>query len=52
MPMFIRIREKYKRHHVIAAWGINAVSKIRYLGIMLDSKLDWYPHTHTHTHRI
>jgi hypothetical protein len=34
MPMFIRNREKYKRHPVIVALGINIVSKIRYLGIM------------------
>ena len=25
---------------------------MRYLGIILDCKLDWYPHTHTHTHTI
>jgi hypothetical protein len=43
--MFIRNRAKYKRHHVILAWGINVVSKMKYLEIMLDSKLDWYPHT-------
>jgi hypothetical protein len=47
IPMFIRKREEHKRHPTIFAWGINVVSKIRYLGIMLDCKLDWYPHTHT-----
>jgi hypothetical protein len=43
--MFIRNREKYTCHPVIVAWGINIASKMRYLRIMLDSKLDWYPHT-------
>jgi ribonuclease HI len=43
--MFIRNRKNYKRHPVIVAWGINVVSKMRYLRIMLDSQLDWYPHT-------
>jgi len=47
MPMFIRKREEYKRHPTIVAWGINVVSKMRYLGIILDCKLDWYPHTHS-----
>jgi hypothetical protein len=47
MPMFTRNKEKYKHHPVIVAWGIDVVSKMRYLGIMLGSKLDWYPHTHS-----
>jgi ribonuclease HI len=45
MPMFIRNREEYKQHPVIEAWGLKVVSKMKYLGLMLDSKLDWYPHT-------
>jgi hypothetical protein len=45
MPMFIRKREEYKRHPTIVAWGINVVSKMRYLGTILDCKLDWFPHT-------
>ena len=45
MPMFIRNRKVYKRHPTIVAWGINVVSKMWYLGIILDCKLDWYPHT-------
>ena len=45
MPMFIRNRDEYKQHPVIVAWGLKVVSKMRYLGLMLDSKLDWYPHT-------
>jgi len=43
--MFVRKREEYKRHPTIVAWGINVVSKMRYLGIILDCKLDWFPHT-------
>jgi len=45
MPMFTRKRGEYKRHPTIVAWGINVVSKMRYLGIILDCKLDWFPHT-------
>jgi len=45
MSMFIRNRDVYKRHPTTVAWGINVVSKMRYLGIILDFKLDWYPHT-------
>ena len=45
MPMFIRNREVYIRHPTIVAWGINIVTKMRYLGIILVCKLDWYPHT-------
>jgi len=36
MPMFIRKREEYKRHPTIVAWGIKVVSKMRYLGIIID----------------
>jgi hypothetical protein len=45
MPMLIKNREVYKRHSTIVAWGINVASKMRYLGIILDCKLEWYPHT-------
>jgi len=40
MPMFTGNREDFKRHSTIVAWGIKIVSKMRYLGIMLDCKLD------------
>jgi hypothetical protein len=45
MPMFIRKRDEYKRHPTTVAWGINVVSKMSYLGIILDCKLDWFPHS-------
>jgi len=45
MPVFIRKREEYKWHLTIVAWGINVVSKMIYFVIILDSKLDWFPHT-------
>ena len=45
MPMLIRNREDYKNNPITASWGLNIVSKMRHLGIMLDSKLEWYPHT-------
>ena len=44
MPMFTKNRE-YKRHPTIVALRIKIVSKMRYLGVMLHCKLDWYPHT-------
>jgi hypothetical protein len=43
MPMFTRNREEYKRRPIIVALRIKIVSKMRYLGVMLDCKLDWYP---------
>jgi ABC-type molybdate transport system ATPase subunit len=36
MPMFIRNRDEYKRHPTTVAGGINVVSKMRYLGVMID----------------
>jgi len=47
MPMFTRKREEFKRHPTIVAWGIKIVSKMRFLGVMLDCKLDWYSPTHS-----
>jgi hypothetical protein len=45
MPMYIRNREQYRQHPPIVAGGISVVSKMRYIGIILDSKLNWYPQT-------
>ena len=43
MPMFIRNRDIYKNHPKITSWGLNVVTKMKYLGIMLDYKLGWFP---------
>ena len=45
MPMFLRKSEKYRSHPGVTTRGINVVSKMKYLGVMLDSRLDWFPHT-------
>jgi hypothetical protein len=46
MPMFTRNRDEYKRHPTTVAWGINVVSTMSYLGVILDFKMDWFPHAH------
>ena len=45
MPMFARKKDMYKNHPTIIAKELKVVAKMKYLGVMLDSKLDWYPHT-------
>ena len=45
MPMFVRKREIYNSHPGVNTRGINVVTKMKYLGVMLDSRLDCYPHT-------
>jgi hypothetical protein len=45
MPMFVRKREIYKSHPAVARRRITVVSRMKYLGVMLDYKLDWFPHT-------
>jgi hypothetical protein len=45
MPMFIRNRDTYKSHTKMSSRGLNVFSKMEYLGIVLDCKLDWFPHT-------
>jgi hypothetical protein len=44
MPMFIRKSEIYKSHPAVPTERITVVSRTKYLGVMLDSKLDWFPH--------
>ena len=43
--MFIRNSDTYINHPEIKSWGLKVVTKMKYLGIMLDSKMDWFPHT-------
>ncbi|KAJ9575592.1 hypothetical protein L9F63_007526 [Diploptera punctata] len=45
MPMYIRKRTEYSTHPTVIKWGINVVSRMKYLGVMLDCKMDWFPHT-------
>jgi hypothetical protein len=45
MPVLARNRDEYKRHPTTVAWGINVVSKMRYLGVILDYKLECFPHS-------
>ena len=45
MPMFARKKDAYKNHPTIIAKELKVVTKMKYLGIVIDSKLDWYPHT-------
>ena len=45
MPMFVRKKDEYKNHPTIVQEKLNVVSKIKYLGVIIDSKLDWFPHT-------
>jgi len=45
MPMFTRTKEVLKSHPTIIERGIKIVSQMKYLGVTLDCKLDWYPHT-------
>ena len=45
MPMYIRKKDEYLNHHVVTTRGLKVVSKMKYLGVMLDNKMDWYPHT-------
>jgi len=45
MSMFIRNRDIHKNNPKITSWELNVVSKMKYLRIMLDCKMDWFPHT-------
>ena len=43
--MYTRNRAVLKSHPEIIKWGIQIVSQTKYLGVTIDCKLDWYPHT-------
>jgi hypothetical protein len=45
MPMFIRNIDIYINQPKLKLWGLKAVTEIKYLGTMLDCKMDWFPHT-------
>ena len=45
IPMFTRNKEVLKSHPTINERGIKIASQMKYLGVTLDFKLDWYPHT-------
>jgi hypothetical protein len=43
--MFTRNKEVLNSHPRIIERGIKIASQMKYLGVTLDCKLDWYPHT-------
>ena len=43
MPMYTRNGEELKNHPSIIKWGIQIVSQLKYLGVTLECKMDWYP---------
>jgi hypothetical protein len=43
MPMFTRNKELIKNHPIVREREIKIVTQMKYLGVTLDSKLDWYP---------
>jgi hypothetical protein len=45
MPMFTRNKELINNKPIISERKIKIVTQMKYLGVNLDSKLDWYPHT-------
>ena len=49
MSMFTRNREEYKRHTTIVAWGIEIVSKMRYLGVITFSHILWVHFSSTYS---
>ena len=44
--MFTRNKEVLKRQPTISEKRIKIVSQMKYLGVTLNCKMDWYPHTH------
>ena len=45
MPMYVRKKDTYANHPIVTEWGLNVVTKMKYLGVMIDYKMDWYPHS-------
>jgi hypothetical protein len=45
MPMFTRNKEVLKSHPTIIESGIKIVSQMKHMGVTVDCKLDWHPHT-------
>ena len=45
MPMYARKKDTYARHPLVTEWGLKVVTRMKYLGVMLDHKMDWYPHS-------
>ena len=45
MLMITRNKEAIKSHPIVTERKIKIVTQMKYLGVTLDSKLDWYPHT-------
>jgi len=43
--VYKRNNDTYKHHTDIKSWGLKIATKMKYLGIMIDSKMDWFPHT-------
>ena len=43
--MFAKNKEVIINHPIVRERKIKIVTQIKYLGVILDSKLDWYPHT-------
>ena len=45
MPMFIKKRDDCEIHPTIIIWELKVVPKMKYFCVMLDYKLDWFPHS-------
>jgi hypothetical protein len=45
IPKYTRNREKLTIHPSIIKRRIQIFSQMKYLGVTLDFKMDWYPHT-------
>ena len=45
MPMFAKNKEEIINHPIVRGRKIKIVTLMKYLGVILDSNLDWYTHT-------